>query len=110
MSTPMCRIRPVCCARAASGHATAPLPITLMKSRRLMAAPAAYDKASYRFKLDTKRVRIGLHALADVGQTQLEGDLFSREFMLLDGAFKRFRHTFDPVVKAVISLNWQYAN
>src|SRR5262245_61210042 len=30
----MCRIRSACCARAASGHATAALPITLMKSRR----------------------------------------------------------------------------
>src|SRR4029079_17264455 len=28
-----------CCARAASGHAATPPPITLMKSRRLMAAP-----------------------------------------------------------------------
>ena len=34
-----------CCARAASGQATAPPPITLMKSRRLMLPPKAQDKA-----------------------------------------------------------------
>src|SRR5262245_35015661 len=40
MSTPMRRIRSGCCARAEKGHAIAPPPITLMKSRRLIAAPS----------------------------------------------------------------------
>jgi hypothetical protein len=35
MSTPISRIRSVCCARAASGSAAAP-PMSVMKSRRLM--------------------------------------------------------------------------
>jgi hypothetical protein len=42
MSTPMRRIRSSCCARAASGHTTAALPMSVMKSRRLM---GAYPKA-----------------------------------------------------------------
>ena len=39
MSTPMRRMRSRCCARAASGHATAAPPISVMKSRRLMCPP-----------------------------------------------------------------------
>src|SRR5262249_53992068 len=35
-STPMCRTRSPCCARAASGHAAAALPKRVMNSRRLM--------------------------------------------------------------------------
>jgi uncharacterized protein YchJ len=34
-----------CCARAASGHATVPPPITLMKSRRRNCLPKAQDYA-----------------------------------------------------------------
>src|SRR5262245_5803702 len=36
--------------------------------------------------------------------------LFSPELMLLDGALKRFRRTFDPVIETIISLNRQYSN
>ena len=36
-----------CCARAASGHAAA-VPISVMNSRRLIAAPADQDEASNR--------------------------------------------------------------
>jgi hypothetical protein len=34
MSTPTRRTRSLCCARAASGHATAALPSSVMNSRR----------------------------------------------------------------------------
>ena len=40
---------PACCARAASGHAATP-PSTQRNFRRLMFAPCAQDKISYRFK------------------------------------------------------------
>jgi len=36
MSTPIRRIRPPCCARAANGHATAAPPRMVMNSRRFM--------------------------------------------------------------------------
>jgi hypothetical protein len=36
ISTPMRRIRPACCARAASGHVAAAPPSNVMNSRRLM--------------------------------------------------------------------------
>jgi hypothetical protein len=36
MSTPMCRTRSACCARAASGHVAAAPPSRVMRSRRLM--------------------------------------------------------------------------
>src|SRR5262249_20518553 len=47
MRTPMCRIRSPCCARAASGHATAP-PTSVMNSRRLMVAPRGQNHARHR--------------------------------------------------------------
>ena len=49
ISTPMRRICPDCCARKASGQATAEPPTSVMKSRRLIAFPEAKDKQSYRF-------------------------------------------------------------
>src|SRR5215475_5314499 len=45
-----------------------------------------------------------------VSKAATKSELFSRKFVLLDGALKRFRRTFDPVIEAVISLNWQYSN
>src|SRR5215470_20258748 len=45
-----------------------------------------------------------------VSKVSAKSELSSRKLMLLDGALKRFRRTFDPVVKAVISLNWQHSN
>jgi hypothetical protein len=39
MSTPMRRVRSRCCARAASGHAAAALPSSVMNSRRRMGYP-----------------------------------------------------------------------
>jgi hypothetical protein len=50
MSTPIRRIGPGCCARTASGHVIAVPPRSVMKSRRLIAASEAQDKASYRLK------------------------------------------------------------
>ena len=47
----MRRIRSPCCARAASGHAAAAPPSSVMNSRRLIAAPEAQDEASYRLRL-----------------------------------------------------------
>ena len=42
----MRRIRSRCCARAASGHATAVPPINVMNSRRLTVAPGVKSTAS----------------------------------------------------------------
>ena len=42
----MRRTRSVCCARAASGQAIAAPPKSVMKSRRLIAAPEGPNKAS----------------------------------------------------------------
>ena len=53
----------------------------------------------------TNDVRFGPEA--DIRE---QSELFSRELMLLDSALKSFRHTFDPVIEAIIFLNWQYAN
>jgi len=39
ISTPIRRIRSVCCARAASGHVTAAPPSSVMKSRRFIRSP-----------------------------------------------------------------------
>ena len=47
MSTPMRRIRSLCCARAASGHAAAP-PTSVMNSRRLIVAPRGQNHAPHR--------------------------------------------------------------
>src|SRR5262245_61217802 len=49
LRTPMRHTRWACCACAASGHAAA-TPITLMKSRRLIAAPHLWTQAWYRLK------------------------------------------------------------
>src|SRR6516225_2582083 len=43
ISTPIRRICPDCCARAASGHAAAEPPTSVMKSRRLMERPLRTD-------------------------------------------------------------------
>ena len=51
ISTPIRRISPDCCARKASGQATAEPPTSVMKSRRFIAFPEAKDKASYPLKL-----------------------------------------------------------
>ena len=45
-----------------------------------------------------------------VSKVATKAKLFGRELMLLDGALKSFRHTFDPVVETIISLNWKYSN
>jgi hypothetical protein len=55
-------------------------------------------------------VRFGPIADISVSKVATKAKLFSRELMLLDGALKSFRHTFDPVVETIISLNWQYSN
>ena len=56
ISTPMRRIRSACCARAATGHVAAAPPMTLMKSRRLIACPQGL-KTRYRIGLGQHRER-----------------------------------------------------
>src|SRR5262249_50784164 len=46
INTPIRRIRSACCARAASGQVAAEPTITLMKSRRRIAFPKAWDHAN----------------------------------------------------------------
>jgi hypothetical protein len=43
--TPMCGILVDCCAHAATGHVAVTQPMTLIKSRRLIAATRARDNA-----------------------------------------------------------------
>src|SRR5262249_25392897 len=56
MSTPIRRISPRFCARAAIGHAAKPT-TTPIKSRRLIVAPGAQETTSYRLKLVLRRGR-----------------------------------------------------
>jgi hypothetical protein len=68
---------PVCCVRATSGHAAAAVPISVIKSRRLIVAPGR-DTASYRFKeiyskrqmsaLGQKRTRTFKQSIQDRGE------------------------------------------
>jgi hypothetical protein len=44
LSTPIRRVRALCCARAASGHAAVAPPISVMNSRRLMCCPQPEDR------------------------------------------------------------------
>src|SRR5258706_10256642 len=48
---PMVGSFPACCASAASGHAAAAPPNSVMKSRRLIASPEPQDEASYLLNL-----------------------------------------------------------
>jgi hypothetical protein len=50
MSAPMRGMRSGCCARAANGHAAAEPQTSFMNSRRLIDAPEAQDRPSYRLK------------------------------------------------------------
>src|SRR5262245_32285572 len=54
MRTPIRRISPRFCARAAIGHAAKPT-TTPIKSRRLIVAPEAQETTSYRLKLVLRR-------------------------------------------------------
>src|SRR6516164_5518250 len=54
MSTPIRRVSPRFCARAAIGHATKPT-TTPIKSRRLIVFPEAQETTSYRLKLVLRR-------------------------------------------------------
>src|SRR5262249_3055930 len=53
-------IVPLCCARAASGHAAAAPPSSVMKSRRLMVTPAA-NRHPCRSLAQAGRVVLGAH-------------------------------------------------
>src|SRR6516225_4296364 len=56
MSTPIRRVSPRFCARAAIGHAAKPT-TTPINSRRLIVAPEAQETTSYRLKLVLRRGR-----------------------------------------------------
>src|SRR5262245_856737 len=56
-----------CCARAASGHAAAPAPGSVMNSRRLIVAPRGQNHARHRFTL----VRVLERGRGDVNCDQL---------------------------------------
>ena len=56
-----------CCARAASGHAAAALPISVMNSRRLIVAPRGQNHARHRFPV----VRVLERGQKDVNCDQL---------------------------------------
>jgi hypothetical protein len=56
MSTPMRRIRSLCCARDASGHAAEP-PSSVMNSRRFIAAPCSQSRVKIR--LSTNAIKTG---------------------------------------------------
>jgi len=58
----------------------------------------------------TANVCFGPMADIAVSKASAKAELFTRKFVLLDRALKFFRHTFDPIIEAVISLNWQYSN
>ena len=77
ISTPIRRICPDCCARKASGQATAEPPTSVMNSRRLIAFPEAKDKQSYRFTsaaMHKIAVKYQAHTSALGQQTTLQAD------------------------------------
>jgi len=59
--------RPLCCARAASGHATAQLPSSVMNSRRFIAnsAPDALNLSVSNFSAQVQAIR-----MSEMGQTR----------------------------------------
>src|SRR5262245_52372763 len=78
--TPISLIRSGCCARAMAGQATPLTPISLMKSRRLIASPEARDKALYQLKVaHCKGGRVG----SDVRFGSKAGILASQERAVL---------------------------
>ena len=59
-----------CCARAASGYAAAPPPITLMKSRRLMAASRLRNRHRTNLQLCSERAKAGGELMSALGHKQ----------------------------------------
>src|SRR6266540_5270668 len=73
MSTPIRRIRPPCCARAANGHATAAPPRMVMNSRRFMLALAprfgTQPNTAQTHYIVPRRGGIGIVSIASSGDT-----------------------------------------
>src|SRR5262249_1943950 len=89
-STPIRRTGSGCCARAVSGHAITPPPITLMKARRLIAAPE---------RLEHKTVATRRCAEEGVSATQKEYPLWTKSGHQARSDWRPFRPSITRAIR-----------